>query len=242
MRSALIVIDVTPEEYPAIISDEGIYHIYDYQFFCRNLQKNAEARMTAYQNKQAIEHRDVSKDLLLVVDFQNVYLPEYDWSCPTMPEAMKNTIRLLDAPNAPDYIMTKFLAPAEPVGRWQQYNEAFRAINENAFLAEFPKELAPYAAKAPVVEKSTYSSMKAEQVLAALKGKEAVVLTGVTAECCVLATMMDAMDLGYEVVYLYDCIAGQSAELNAEIQGLAKIYTPVHTTVMSCDEYLASIS
>ncbi len=79
-------------------------------------------------------------------------------------------------------------------------------------------------------------------MLAALEGKKAVVLTGVTAECCILATMMDAIDLGYEVVYLYDCIAGQSAELDTQIRELAAIFAPVHTTIMSSDEYLAAIA
>ena len=91
--------------------------------------------------------RDVSEDLLLVVDFQNVYLPGYDWACPGMPAAIENTMEL-----------------------------------------------------------------------------------------------MDAIDLGYEVVYLYDCIAGVSEESEAEIRGLAEIFTPIHTTVMSKDEYLAAIT
>ena len=154
--------------------------------------------------------RDASQDLLLVVDFQNVYLPGNEWACPSMPEAMANTMRILDAENAPDCVMTKFVAPAEPTGRWQQYNEAYRQINENASLAEFPEELTPYAEKATVVEKSTYSSMDAPEVIAAMEGKRAVVLCGVVADCCVLATMMDAIDMGYEVVYLYDCIGGVS--------------------------------
>ena len=185
--------------------------------------------------------RDVSEDLLLVVDFQNVYLPGYDWACPSMPQAMENTMKILDAENAPNCVMTKYIAPAEPLGRWEQYNEAYREINENAFLSEFPEEFAPYAEKAAVVEKSTYSSMDAPEVLAAMEGKKAVVLTGVVADCCVLATMMDAIDLGYEVVYLYDCIAGVSEESEAEIRGLAEIFAPIHTTIMSSDEYLAAI-
>ena len=185
--------------------------------------------------------RDPARDLLLMVDFQNVYLPGNEWACPSMPAAMKNTIRILEAENAPDCVMTKFVAPAEPVGRWAQYNEAYREINENAFLAEFPEELAPWAEKAAVVEKTTYSSMDAEGVIAAMAGKSAVVLTGVVADCCVLATMMDAIDRGYEVVYLYDCIAGMSEESEAQIRALAEIYTPVHTTIMNCDEYLSAI-
>ena len=189
-----------------------------------------------------LTRRNVSEDLLLIVDFQNVYLPGYDWACPSMPEAMKNTVKILDAAPALDYVMTKYIAPAEPIGRWAQYNEAYKEINENDFLFEFSEEIAPYAVGArSVVEKSTYSSMDSDAVLDAMRGKKAIVLVGVTAECCILATMMDAIDQGYEVVYLYDCIAGQTAELEADVRGIAEIFTPVHTTIMSSDEYLSSI-
>ena len=50
VRGALKVTDVTPEEYPPVLPtfSEGIYHLYDYQFFYRNLQNNVEVRLNAY--------------------------------------------------------------------------------------------------------------------------------------------------------------------------------------------------
>ena len=49
-RGALKVTDVTPEEYPAGLDlfEDGIYHLYDYQFFYRNLQENVKTRLDAY--------------------------------------------------------------------------------------------------------------------------------------------------------------------------------------------------
>ena len=49
-RGALKVTDVTPEEYPPVLSflPEGSYHIYDYQFYFRNLQQNVELRIRTY--------------------------------------------------------------------------------------------------------------------------------------------------------------------------------------------------
>ena len=35
------------------IFSDGIYHLYDYQFFYRNLQENVEARLNAYLEDQA---------------------------------------------------------------------------------------------------------------------------------------------------------------------------------------------
>ena len=49
-RGALKVTDVTPEEYPPVLSifSDGVYHLYDYQFFYRNLQENVSVRLDAY--------------------------------------------------------------------------------------------------------------------------------------------------------------------------------------------------
>lgn len=49
-RGALKVPDVSPDDYPPglEIFSEGVYHLYDYQFFYRNLQENVGARVNAY--------------------------------------------------------------------------------------------------------------------------------------------------------------------------------------------------
>lgn len=51
-RGALKVLDVTAEEYPAglEIFEDGIYHLYDYQFFYRNLEENVQDRIEAFVN------------------------------------------------------------------------------------------------------------------------------------------------------------------------------------------------
>ncbi len=50
VRGALKVTDVTSEEYPPVLSifESGVYHLYDYQFFYRNLQENVSARIASY--------------------------------------------------------------------------------------------------------------------------------------------------------------------------------------------------
>ena len=54
-RGVLKVTDVTPEEYPAVLDifPEGAYHIYDYQFFFRNLQENVGHRVELYMEQAA---------------------------------------------------------------------------------------------------------------------------------------------------------------------------------------------
>lgn len=52
VRGTLKVTDVTPEEYPPRfdIFVTGSYHIYDYEFFFRNVQANVKTRIDAYLN------------------------------------------------------------------------------------------------------------------------------------------------------------------------------------------------
>ena len=49
-RGTLKVTDVDPEDYPPMLSilPEGAYHIYDYQFFFRNLEQNVADRLSKY--------------------------------------------------------------------------------------------------------------------------------------------------------------------------------------------------
>lgn len=54
-RGTLKVVGVDPADYPPSLSifDEGVYHLYDYQFFYRNLQENVATRVEAYLDERA---------------------------------------------------------------------------------------------------------------------------------------------------------------------------------------------
>ena len=53
-RGTLKVTDVDSDQYPPIIDlfADGVYHVYDYMFFYRNLQDNVTSRIQAYWKKQ----------------------------------------------------------------------------------------------------------------------------------------------------------------------------------------------
>lgn len=52
-RGTLKVTDVNSEDYPAVLDifEDGIYHLYDYQFFYRNLELNVQLRIETYLNE-----------------------------------------------------------------------------------------------------------------------------------------------------------------------------------------------
>lgn len=48
-RGTLIITGISSEDYPGVIFENGIYHLYDYQFFYRNLQDNVIERIEAWK-------------------------------------------------------------------------------------------------------------------------------------------------------------------------------------------------
>lgn len=57
-RGTLKVTDISPSDYPPSLDlfEEGVYHLYDYQFFYMNLRENVETRIGAY----AAEHTEAA--------------------------------------------------------------------------------------------------------------------------------------------------------------------------------------
>ncbi|MGN0619536.1 MAG: DUF3089 domain-containing protein [Ruminiclostridium sp.] len=50
-RGTLKLPDIVPSEYSNGLFPDGVYHLYDYQFFYRNLQQNVKTRLEAFENK-----------------------------------------------------------------------------------------------------------------------------------------------------------------------------------------------
>lgn len=181
------------------------------------------------------------KDLLLVIDMQNVYLPGEEWACPKMNSALENIISVIGSGVADQVVFTKFEAPAKPEGCWKAYNQEYCDINESGYLNQLVESLGSVAEQYPVYEKSTYSSMRIPELRKMMKEYDRLVLTGVVAECCVLATMMEAIDDGIKVIYLEDCIAGQSEENESMIRKIAESFSSMHVQVMEKNDYLKGV-
>ena len=184
------------------------------------------------------------EDLILVIDMQNVYLSGQKWACLDTEGAARNIIRILDAAQSKlvPAIFTLFMPPENPIGRWKTYNEKYRDINENEWLNEMINPLKEKSASCPVFDKSVYSSLKVPEVKRAALEATArggrVVLTGVVAECCVLSTAFDAIDLGCEFIYVTDAVSGfDRPKEDASILMLSGL-SPLHGRIMDTGSYL----
>ena len=56
-RGALKCTDIGPGDFPGKLYDDGIFHIYDYRFFYRNLQENVSVRIDAYLKEHGKPHK-----------------------------------------------------------------------------------------------------------------------------------------------------------------------------------------
>ncbi len=181
-------------------------------------------------------------DLLVVVDMQNVYLEDQPWACTNTSEIAETIQELIDLGVCDNVVFTRYIAPEDPVGTWVDYNEAYADINSNEWYNEIVDTLLSYTEEYPTYDKSTYSSYGNEEFKQLCLQADRIIVTGVMAECCVLATVIDGIDTGTPIVYLSDAVAGSSEEYEQEAEDIVAFASPLHTTIMTSDEYIASRS
>lgn len=101
-------------------------------------------------------------------------------------------------------------------------------------------EFLPWVKTYPVFTKSVYSSFAIPEVVKAAKKARHLVISGVVAECCVLSTVLSAIDAGCKVIYLTDAVAGLSEVSRKETENIISYFAPLHTVLMTTEEYLLS--
>ncbi len=168
------------------------------------------------------------KDFLLVIDMQNAYLPENPWGCVRMREAVQYTVQTLKKFKEEHIGFAKFIPPQNPQGTWQEYNKINKNINRNAWMNEYVDELKPYLREDNTYSKSVYSCCQNKKLHEKIIQYDRVFVVGVVAECCVLSTVLELVDMGKKVVYLTAGIAGESTEKEAEVIHVLQGMSPLH--------------
>lgn len=180
----------------------------------------------------------MAKDLLLVIDMQNVYAPEGKWYCPGVKGAAPKIKKLIKEKQDLEVIFTRFLASKEPEGVWKEYNRENAEVNEDAFANEMLPEFAEELERYPLYTKSVYSSLAIPEVKEAAKQADRVLVAGVVAECCVLSTVMSLIDEGIPVIYLTDAVAGIDEDTEAAVELILSGLEPLHVRRMETESYI----
>jgi nicotinamidase-related amidase len=100
-------------------------------------------------------------------------------------------------------------------GSWQRYYERWRELTLERIdprLIELVPPLAALAPPAKVIDKRVYSPFSEPQLgdLLRRRGTDSLVITGAETDVCVLAAVLDAVDLGYRVVLATDALCSSS--------------------------------
>ncbi len=179
------------------------------------------------------------KDLLLVIDMQNIYTSGQEWACVDTEGAAARILRVIDSGRCLDVIFTRYLAAERPQGVWCEYNRQYAHINAdiwgNAMLPVFDDALRHY----PLYTKNVYSSLAIPEVLTAARQADRVIVCGVVAECCVLSTVFALIDAGIYTVYLTDGVSGLTREKETAAELMLEGLAPLHVQLMTVAEYLS---
>ena len=169
-----------------------------------------------------------SRTVHLCVDMQRIFAPGGLWAAPWMERVLPVVVEL--AGRFPERtIFTRFITPERPAdmpGMWQPYyrrwHQATRSVLDPSWL-ELLDPLRRLVPPATVVNKMRYSAFANSALSAHLQKCQAdgLIVTGSETDVCVLATVLDAVDLGYRVIVAQDGISSSSDEGH---DALLKVY------------------
>jgi len=182
----------------------------------------------------------------LCVDMQRLFAEDTPWHTPWMARVLP-VVRRIAQRHPSRTIFTRFLPPSRPEqmpGTWQCYYQRWREMTLECVdprLIELVPELASLAPPAEVVDKRVYSPFSEPHLAEVLRRRnvDSLVITGAETDVCVLAAVLDAVDLGYRVVLATDALCSSSDETHEALLTLYRnrfgqqIETALSTTILA---------
>jgi len=153
----------------------------------------------------------------LCIDMQRVFADETAWHVPWLPRVLPAVVEIATR-QAARTIFTRFEPPTAPdaaEGAWRSYYERWPQMTRELLdpgLLDLVEPLARLVPPALQVDKPANSAFSRPGFAAALKrrGVTTLIVTGGETDVCVLATVMQAIDLGFRVVLATDALCSTS--------------------------------
>jgi nicotinamidase-related amidase len=155
----------------------------------------------------------------LCVDMQRLFSADGPWPTPWMDKVLPVVVAL--ASRHPERtIFTRFIPPERPEqmpGMWRRYYARWRVATREVLLLELLELMPPLAALCPpatTIDKTRYSAFAEPGLITHLRRREVdtLIVSGSETDVCVLATVLDAVDIGYRVIVVRDAICSSSDE------------------------------
>lgn len=170
---------------------------------------------------------------LVVVDPQRVFAdPDSPWGSPMFDGALLAMLRLADR-FAGRTIVTRWVAPQQPLGSWGPYLDAWPFARVPADDPLYDLVGGTAALDALVLSATTFGKWG---VIERVTGSAPhLVLAGVATDCCVISTALAAADGGATLVVATDACAGSTAENHAAALTVMGLYGPQITLATSAE-------
>lgn len=164
---------------------------------------------------------------LVIVDMQEIFRsPESEWFVPQYSEAAEN-IRQLTGVFGQGVIWTRFVRDPQEHGSWHEYYVRWSRCRVAPDSDQWQITL-PHLPGDSILSLPTFS--KWSQELADLtKGHDQLTICGVATDCCVLSTVLGAVDAGKHVTVVTDACAGITAEAHQQALSLMDLLSPMVT-------------
>ncbi len=173
------------------------------------------------------------RDWLMVIDLQSAFShPESPWFTPSVAPIGRRIEDLVERFGA-RVVFTRFVPPETPFGSWRAYYEKwpFALRSEAGWL---------WALDAPWTGRRTLDTHTFSKWLPEMRercaGDAAVILCGVTTDCCVLLTALAAVDDGVHVRVVDDACTAKTAEHHARALALMATRAPQLRIVTVAEE------
>lgn len=160
---------------------------------------------------------EAATTLHLCIDMQRLFAERTDWQVPWLPRVLPAIIEIAGRRTG-QTVFTRFAPPVTPdaaEGAWRTYYERWPQMTRAALdprLLDLVEPLARLVPPARTLDKPANSAFSRPGLAAALKrrGVTTLVVTGGETDVCVLATVMQAIDLGFRVVLPTDALCSTS--------------------------------
>jgi nicotinamidase-related amidase len=181
----------------------------------------------------------------LCIDMQRMFAEPTPWHVPWMQQVAPTILRIARAfPSRT--LFTRFIPPVratEASGSWRRYYERWGEFTREQlapqFLALLPQflELVPPAV---VIDKRFYSPFTEPHFHQLLQSRhvDSIVITGGETDVCVLAAVLDAVDLGYRVIVASDALCSVSDQGHDNLLQLYSERFQQQIEVASCEAIL----
>lgn len=154
-------------------------------------------------------------DLLVMLDLQQGLRDPGPWALQDIDQLADRIVRF--AASFPGTrVATRYVLPTQgqAQGQWEAFRQRWSTLElDNPHCWDLLPGIAEVSDV--VVDKTTYSAWGRIQALAREGAR--VVVTGAEFECCVLATVLAAIDAGYAVVVPLELVAGPNAAARAGV-------------------------